>query len=99
MTVPEDAILIVDGAFLLRPELRPFWDLVIWLHISFEDMVARAAERDTAWVGDADEVRRRYAEHWIPLHQLYERLSGGANGADLVIDNSKPEQPNVMHSS
>ena len=63
MTVPEDAILIVDGAFLLRPELRPFWDLVIWLHISFEDMVARAAERDTAWVGDTDEVRRRYAEH------------------------------------
>ena len=33
VTAPDDAILIVDGAFLLRPELSSSWDLVIWLHI------------------------------------------------------------------
>ncbi len=61
--------------------------------------MARAIERDTAWVGDAEEVRRRYAEHWIPLHELYESLTRGAERADLVIDNSKPEQPNVLRAS
>ena len=44
VTAPDDAILIVDGAFLLRPELSSSWDLVIWLHIPFEDMVARAID-------------------------------------------------------
>ena len=99
VTAPDDAILIVDGAFLLRPELSSSWDLVIWLHIPFEDMVARAIERDTVWVGDAEKVGRRYREHWVPLHELYERSSGGADRADLVIDNSKPEHPKVRRES
>ena len=96
---PDDPILIVDGAFLLRPELSSSWVLVVWLHIPFEDMVARAIERDTVWVGDAEKVRRRYREHWVPLHELYERSSGGADRADLVIDNSKPEEPKVRRES
>ena len=87
------------SAFLLRPELSSCWDLVIWLHIPFEDMVARAIERDTVWVGDAEKVGRRHREHWVPLHELYERSSGGADRADLVIDNSKPEHPKVRRES
>ena len=74
VTAPDDAILIVDGAFLLRPELSSSWDLVIWLHIPFEDMVARAIERDTVWGGDAEEGGDDGTEeHWVPLHELYER--------------------------
>jgi uridine kinase len=65
----DDAILIVDGAFLLRPELRDAWELVIWLDISFATMLARAEARDVAWVGDAAEVRRRYLAHWVPAHE------------------------------
>ena len=37
VSVPDDAILIADGAFLLRPELGRSWDIVIWLHIPLED--------------------------------------------------------------
>jgi uridine kinase len=99
VTVPDDGILIVDGAFLLRPELSPGLDLVIWLHVPFEVMVNRAVVRDTAWVGDADQVWRRYTQHWIPLHELYERLSKGPEHADLVIDNSHPEHPKVLRAS
>ncbi|WP_187977252.1 hypothetical protein [Mycetocola sp. JXN-3] len=28
---PEDAVLVVDGAFLLRPELRGSWNVRLWL--------------------------------------------------------------------
>jgi uridine kinase len=51
-SVAEEAVLIVDGALLLRPELRECWDVVVWLHISFDEMVARAVKRDVAWAGD-----------------------------------------------
>ena len=55
----EGAVLIVGGAFLLRPELRECWDLLVWLHISFDEMVARAVERDVAWAGEPEPVRHR----------------------------------------
>ena len=58
--------------------------------------MARAIERDTVWLGDAEKVGRRYREHRVPLH---ERSSGGADRADLVIDNSKPEHPKVRRES
>ncbi len=57
--VAEGAVLIVGGAFLLRPELRECWDLLVWLHISFDEMVARAVERDVAWAGEPEPVRHR----------------------------------------
>ena len=55
--------------------------------------MARAIERDTAWVGDAEEVRRRYAEHWIPLHELYESLTRGAEPPTLSSTTRSPSNP------
>lgn len=50
--VPEQAILIFDGLFVHRPELRPHWDLTVMLH---------ADERcDAAWLG--------YLESDLPTH-------------------------------
>ena len=94
----DDPVLIVDGAFLLRPELCDPWDLLVWLHISFEDMVARAVERDVAWAGDPELVRRRYTDHWTKVHERYERRAGGQDRADLVVDNSVPGRPRVLRA-
>jgi uridine kinase len=95
-SVADDGVLIVDGAFLLRPELCDRWDLLVWLHISFEDMVARAVERDVAWAGDPELVRHRYTDHWTKVHELYERRTGGQDRADLVVDDSVPGRPRVL---
>jgi uridine kinase len=84
-----DAIAVIDGAFLLRPEMRASWDLAIWLDISFETMIERAAARDVAWVGDADLVRQRYRTRWVPTHRLYE-ATGAREYAHVVIDNEDP---------
>jgi uridine kinase len=57
----EDGVLLVEGAFLLKPALRSWWDFEIWLDIGFETMIARAVARDVAWVGDpqsAGAIRR-----------------------------------------
>jgi len=90
-----DAIAIVDGAFLLRPELKAAWDLVIWLDVSFETMLERAARRDVAWVGDAEAVRERYRSRWIPTHELYE-ATGARDAAHIVVDNEDPRRPQVV---
>jgi uridine kinase len=99
-SVAEEAVLIVDGALLLRPELRECWDVVVWLHISFDEMVARAVKRDVAWAGDPELVRHhRYTDHWTKAHELYERRTGGQDRADLVVDNSAPLRPRVLRAA
>jgi uridine kinase len=93
-----DAIAVVDGAFLLRPELRDRWDLAVWLDVSIETMIERAAKRDVAWVGDEAVVRQRYLTGWAPAHRLYE-ATGARAAAHVVIDNEAPLQPRLVRLS
>ena len=94
VTAAPDAIVIVEGIFLLRPEFRDAWDVAIWIDISFETVMERAAKRDVAWVGDETAVREKYRLRWIPAHQLYE-ATGPRSAAHFVIDNEDPLQPQI----
>jgi len=93
--VTEDSIVVIDGCFLLRPELHSYWEFVIWLDISFETMIERAAKRDIAWMASEADVRVRYRDRWIPLHLLYEQ-SGARNYADMIIDNEDFAAPRCV---
>jgi len=92
-----NAIALVDGAFLLRPELKANWDLAIWLDVSFDTMIERAAERDVTWVGDAAIVRERYRTGWAPAHEIYE-ATGARDAAHVVVDNEDPLRPRLVRS-
>lgn len=98
-TVAEDTIAIIDGVFLLRPELATHWDYVIWLDIDMETMVERARRRDVAWVGSEQVVEAHYRRHWVPTHELYERLERPRERAHVVIDNRALSQPRVLRLS
>lgn len=58
------AVLLLDGIFLHRPELRDYWDVSVWLEVPFEVSVPRGAGRGTSF-GSPDpyaESNRRYVE-------------------------------------
>lgn len=93
--IPEDSIVVIDGCFLLRPEFRRFWEFIIWLDVSFETMVERAAKRDIAWMPSEAAVRTRYHHRWIPLHKLYED-TGARSYADMIIDNEDFNSPRAV---
>lgn len=93
--VSADAVAIVDGAFLLRPELAAHWDYVIWLDIDMETMVERARRRDVAWAGSEEVVIERYRNLWIPTHDLYERLVAPMTKAHAIIDNRDVHAPTI----
>lgn len=97
--VGDQAVAIVDGVFLLRPELAGHWDYLIWLDIDDETMVERARQRDVAWVGSADVVEERYRRHWIPTHELYERLTDAPAHAHAVVDNRDLQRPTLLRLS
>jgi uridine kinase len=93
------SVLVADGAFLQRPELRTGWDYLIWLDVDAETMVARARRRDIAWVGSEEIVVDRYRRRMIPSHALYEELAGPRERANAVIDMRELSAPRVVRLS
>jgi uridine kinase len=92
----EDAVVLVDGIFLLHPQLNDAWDYLIWLDIDWDTMVERAAERDTTWVGSREAVIARYRSFWIPTHQRYEEHSAPTQYVHCIIDNRDPAKPRIL---
>lgn len=87
VTPEEDALLVVDGVFLLRPELADCWDLTVHLIISDDEVLRRARRRDD---GDPHEIERRYRERYLPAQDLYRTECSPAECADVVLDNTHP---------
>jgi uridine kinase len=95
----ENAILLFDGVFLLRPELAEYWDFTIFVHASFEVTLARAEQRDAAFLGSVEEVRKRYQQRYIPGQKLYFAECRPQERAQVVIDNSDPSHPVIIRDS
>jgi uridine kinase len=59
------SVLVLDGLFLHRPELRDIWDFSIFLDAPFEVTIPRGAVRGPGWGGSPDPAapsNRRYVE-------------------------------------
>jgi uridine kinase len=90
---PADAVLLFDGVFLHAPQLRGHWDYSIFVRADFEVTVGRAEMRDQALFGDASQVRRRYAERYVPGQQLYLAEVDPERHADVIVINHDPACP------
>jgi uridine kinase len=82
--LPADAVLVVDGVFLNRPELSGLWKYSLWLQVPQELSETRLREAGAT----AEEVERartaeaRYRSHLDPTAK-----------ATSLVDNSDPEHP------
>ena len=94
--VDDETVLLVDGSFLAHPALAPYWDFLVYLEIDPETAVRRARSRDVVWVGDPDEVERRYRTRHIPGHYFYESETGVRGLANVIIDNNDLARPVVL---
>lgn len=89
VTGPEDAILIVDGVFLNRSELRGLWNFSIWLDADPAVRLARMVERDGAAPDPDAESNRRYSE----AQRIYVRDAHPNVAANVIIDNTDADAP------
>lgn len=93
LTTESDAVLLFDGVFLLRPELRDYWDFTIFVEAAFEVTLARAMRRDVALFGDAASVKMRYEKRYIPGQKIYLEQCQPKQRANAVVDNNVTEKP------
>jgi uridine kinase len=87
-----DCILVFDGIFLHRPELRNYWDFSIFLSVDFSVSVGRCATRDNTSPVVEAAANRRYVEG----QRLYLRECEPSRHATLTIDNNDLAQPRII---
>lgn len=89
VTAPRDAVLIVDGIFLHRPELRDLWDWSVWLDVPDRVAALRLAHRDGSDPDPDAPANARYRHG----QQLYLREADPAAAASAIVDNSDLAHP------
>jgi uridine kinase len=88
-----DAILIVDGSFLQRPELAAHWDLVVFVHTSFAAAKDRGSRRDARAFGGVEPARAAFDTRYHAASRRYLTEVDPAARADIVIGNDTIDEP------
>lgn len=91
-TALPNSILLLDGIFLHRPELRAYWDASIFLRVDFTMSAARSAGRDGTSPDPSAESNRRYVEG----QRIYLSECAPEKHATMVIDNNDLAAPFVV---
>jgi uridine kinase len=87
-----NAVLVLDGIFLHRPELRDLWDFSIFLHVRFDVSVERCASRDGTSPDPAAAGNQRYVEG----QRRYFREAQPWQRATVIVDNTDLAAPAVI---
>ncbi len=82
--IPRDAVLVIDGVFLHRPELRGLWHSSVWLEVDDAVRDARLAARD-----GAGSLAPRYSDG----QAIYAREANPRRAAAIIIDNNDAAHP------
>ena len=93
-----DSVLLLDGVFLLRPELNDCWDFRVFVDVDFAETLRRACERGSERFGSAaaDAVRHRYQVRYIPGQQIYLESVRPRERADVVVENGDLSEPRLL---
>jgi uridine kinase len=94
MASPGD-ILVLDGIFLHRPELRAYWDYSIFLEVAFAVSIPRGAQRGEGSPDPEAASNQRY----VRGQRLYLRSCEPARFATVTINNDDLLAPYIVMPS
>ncbi len=89
------AVLIVDGIFLHRPELRAVWDASAWLEVPFGASVPRGNARFGPLTPDLIDPESATNQRYVQGQRRYLAQAKPAAYATWVIDNADLNHPRL----
>ncbi|KJL45347.1 uridine kinase [Microbacterium trichothecenolyticum] len=95
VTAPLDAVLVVDGIFLNRPELQDLWDWSVWLDVPFDVAYARMALRDGSDPDPDAPSNARYRQG----QEIYVNEAHPRDAASVIVDNADLAHPRIVGRS
>lgn len=90
-----DAILILEGIFLFRPETLPFLDYKIWIDVPFSTALDRMLLRDINGFKSEPELKQLFNERYKPGQEIYFNEVHPKTIADVVINNTDFDHPHL----
>jgi uridine kinase len=96
--VQPDAVVVVEGEFLLSPRLTGSWDLAVLLVAEPSAVLERALVRD-ADLGTPEQVREVYLRRYLAAWSLHEERHDPWSRADVVVDLTDPMEPRLLSGS
>ena len=99
LEAPANSILLFDGVFLLRPELRDCWDFSIFVDVDFDVSVPRAVERDlvnSKAESDRKALLAKYNQRYVPGQKIYFAEAKPQRRADVIVVNNDFQNPRLV---
>lgn len=90
------AVILVEGIFILRPSLRNYFDLKIYIHVDPETTLKRALIRDKKRYGSLSTITDKYKNKYLPGQTLHRKLHDPMAISDIIVDNNDWEHPKVI---
>jgi uridine kinase len=85
-------ILVFDGIFLHRPELRAYWDYSVFLEVAFAVSIPRGAQRDDSSPDPEAASNQRY----VRGQELYLRTCEPTRFATVTVNNDDLLAPSIV---
>ena len=95
---PINAVVIVDGTFLQRPELAGSWDYVIFVDVPEHIATERGIRRDTLHLG-SEGAANAHAQRYQPAFSLYCGECDPATRANAIVENGDLATPRLTFRS
>lgn len=84
--ISKKAILITDGAYLLKPVFLEYWDLKLYLYADFEMAMERGINRDKEALGGFQAAKEKFLERYHAASKIYIKACQPQENADWIID-------------
>lgn len=81
------AVVIVEGIFLFKQDLREYFDLRVWIACSFSTALARALGRSQEGLPPAATIRA-YDAIYFPAQRIHMDHDNPRDSADLIVNNA-----------
>lgn len=95
VALQHDAVVLVEGSFLLVPELAEHWDLAVMVVADPAKVLERGLVRD-AYLGTPEQVRELYLRRYLAAEALHQERHDPWEHADVVVDLSDPTAPRLV---
>jgi uridine kinase len=95
--LPGNGVVLVEGSFLLVPELAERWDLSVMVVADPSRVLERGLVRD-ADLGTPGQVRELYLRRYLAAEALHQERDDPWSAADVVVEMSDPAAPRVLGS-
>lgn len=97
VTLPHDAIVLVDGIFLQRPELADVWDATIWVDVPFSISVPRGNARFPG-PHDAD-PEAASNQRYVGGQRLYLAEARPRESSTWIFENTDLARPKIRRGA